>query len=113
MAGQFRGRVAGLGGSSSINGLLYVRGQRQDFDHWRQLGNEGWGWDDVLPLFRRAENWEGGADEVRGGEGPLSVSRNRVSREIIDAWIDAAIHAGYPELMIIMAIIRKGLAISR
>ena len=91
-----RGR--GLGGSSSINGLLYVRGQRQDFDHWRQLGNEGWGWDDVLPLFRRAENWEGGADEVRGGEGPLSVSRNRVSRDIIDAWIDAAIHAGYPRV---------------
>jgi len=89
-----RGRV--LGGSSSINGLLYVRGQRQDFDHWRQLGNEGWGWDDVLPLFRRAESWEGGADKMRGGDGPLSVSQNRVSRDIIDAWIDSAIQAGYP-----------------
>ena len=103
----------GVGRQRSINGLLYVPGQRRDFDHWRQLGNEGWGWDDVLPLFRRAENWEGGADEVRGGEGPLSVSRNRVSRDIIDAWIDAAIHAGYPRVDDYMAIIRKGLAISR
>ena len=51
-----RGRV--LGGSSSINGLLYVRGQPQDFNHWRQLGNVGWGWDDVMPLFRRMEHWD-------------------------------------------------------
>ena len=54
-----RGKV--LGGSSSINGLLYVRGQAQDFDHWRQLGNVGWAWDDVMPLFCRSENWEGPA----------------------------------------------------
>ena len=89
-----RGRV--LGGSSSINGLLYVRGQHQDFDHWRQLGNEGWGWDDVLGFFKRAENWEGGPDEMRGADGPLNVSENRVSRKIIDAWVEAAICAGYP-----------------
>ena len=67
-----------LGGSSSINGLLYVRGQPQDFNHWRQLGNAGWAWDDVLPLFKRAENWEGGGDDVRGDDGPLDVSRNKV-----------------------------------
>jgi choline dehydrogenase len=88
-----RGRV--LGGSSSINGLLYVRGQKQDFDHWRQLGNGGWGWDDVLPYFKRAENWEGADDEVRGKGGPLNVSENRVTRDVIDAWSEAAIAAGY------------------
>lgn len=84
-----------LGGSSSINGLLYVRGQPQDFDHWRQLGNQGWGWDDVLPLFKRAENWEGLGNEDRGIGGPLNVSESRVAREIVDAWVDAAERSGY------------------
>ncbi len=88
-----RGKV--LGGSSSINGLLYVRGQKQDFEQWRQLGNTGWGWDDVLPYFKRAENWEGGASAVRGKGGPLNVSTSRLSREVIDAWGDAAVQAGY------------------
>ena len=88
-----RGRV--LGGSSSINGLLYVRGQRQDFDHWRQLGNTGWGWDDVMPYFKRAENWEGEAGDVRGKAGPLNVSKSQLSRDVIDAWGEAAIAAGY------------------
>jgi len=59
-----RGRV--LGGSSSINGLLYVRGQPQDFDHWRQLGNAGWSWNDVLPYFKRSETWHGGTNERDG-----------------------------------------------
>jgi choline dehydrogenase len=68
-----RGRV--LGGSSSINGLIYIRGQPEDFDHWAQLGNRGWSWDDVLPYFKRAENWEGDETEVRGKGGPLSTSR--------------------------------------
>ncbi|MFD0917358.1 GMC family oxidoreductase [Pseudahrensia aquimaris] len=89
-----RGKV--LGGSSSINGLLYVRGQAQDYDNWRQMGNEGWGWDDVLPCFRRAETWEGGESAVRGGSGPLSVSKTRLSRRPIDAFIEAAQQAGYP-----------------
>ena len=88
-----RGRV--LGGSSSINGLLYVRGQARDYDHWRQLGNQGWGWDDVLPLFKRAENWEGAEGEDRGTSGPLTVSKSRVARDIVDAWVDAATQAGY------------------
>ena len=88
-----RGKV--LGGSSSINGLLYVRGQSQDFDHWRQLGNAGWSWGDVLPLFRRAENWEGAPSPERGVGGPLNVSENKVDRDIIDAWVDAAANAGY------------------
>ncbi len=59
-----RGKV--LGGSSSINGLIYIRGQKQDFDHWRQLGNAGWSYDDVLPYFRRAEGQERGSDVPRG-----------------------------------------------
>ncbi|MGB7286216.1 MAG: choline dehydrogenase [Salaquimonas sp.] len=85
-----------LGGSSSINGLLYVRGQAQDYDNWRQMGNVGWGWDDVLPLFKRAESWEEGENELRGGGGPLSVSKSRKSWKIVDAWVKAAQEAGYP-----------------
>ena len=88
-----RGKV--LGGSRSINGLLYVRGQPQDFDHWRQLGNAGWSWENVLPLFRRAENWEGTPSPERGVGGPLNVSENKVDREIIGAWVDAAAKAGF------------------
>jgi len=72
-----RGKV--LGGSSSINGLLYVRGQAEDFDGWRQMGNPGWGWDDVLPLFKRSEDWEGGG-ELRGKGGGLSVQPTRLNR---------------------------------
>jgi len=90
-----RGKV--LGGSSSINGLLYVRGQPQDFDHWRQLGNAGWSFNDVLPYFRRAENQERGADDFHGADGPLAVSDMRVRREICDAVIKAAGELGIPE----------------
>ena len=88
-----RGKV--LGGSSSLNGLLYVRGQPQDYDRWQQMGNKGWGWDDVLPLFKRAENNERGADEFHGDQGPLSVSNMRIQRPITDAWVAAAQAAGY------------------
>lgn len=88
-----RGKV--LGGSSSINGLLYVRGQAEDYDGWRQLGNEGWGWEDVGPLFKRSETWEDGGDDIRGGDGPLQVSHSRLKREIVDAWIEAAVACGY------------------
>ncbi|SFS21814.1 GMC family oxidoreductase [Yoonia litorea] len=89
-----RGKV--LGGSSSLNGLLYVRGQPQDYDRWRQMGNTGWGWDDVLPLFKRAERNERGADAYHGDQGPLSVSNMRIQRPITDAWVAAAQAAGYP-----------------
>ena len=89
-----RGKV--LGGSSSLNGLLYVRGQPQDYDRWQQMGNPGWGWDDVLPLFKRSENQERGADEFHGEDGPLSVSNMRLQRPICDAWVAAAQEAGYP-----------------
>jgi choline dehydrogenase len=89
-----RGKV--LGGSSSLNGLLYVRGQAEDYDRWRQMGNPGWGWEDVLPLFKRAECNERGADEFHGDAGPLSVSNMRIQRPITDAWVAAAQAAGYP-----------------
>jgi choline dehydrogenase len=82
-----RGRV--LGGSSSINGLIYIRGQPEDFDHWAQLGNRGWGWDDVLPYFKRAENWQGEASELHGYGGFLTTSpmseRPTACQAIIDA----------------------------
>jgi len=88
-----RGKV--LGGSSSLNGLLYVRGQPQDYDRWRQMGNEGWAWEDILPLFKRSEKNERGADEFHGDQGPLSVSNMRIQRPITDAWVAAAQAAGY------------------
>ncbi len=89
-----RGRV--LGGSSSINGLLYVRGQPQDYDGWAQLGCTGWSWDGVLPYFKRSETWKGpNGTEHRGTDGPLSVQTSRLSRDIVDHWIEAAVDAGY------------------
>ncbi len=89
-----RGRV--LGGSSSINGLLYVRGQPQDYDGWAQLGCTGWGWDEVLPFFKRSENWEGEDHSgLRGKDGPLSVQNSRLNREVVDLWIDAAEASGF------------------
>ncbi|RMD95641.1 MAG: choline dehydrogenase [Alphaproteobacteria bacterium] len=89
-----RGKV--LGGSSSINGLLYVRGQPQDYDTWAQMGNPGWSWRDVLPLFKRAESYPGGDPELRGRDGPLGVSDSAVRWEVVDRWCEAAVNAGYP-----------------
>jgi choline dehydrogenase len=89
-----RGKV--LGGSSSINGLIYIRGQHEDFDMWRQLGNAGWSFDDVLPWFRRAEDQARGADELHGTGGPLSVCDPAATHELCDAFIDAAEQAGFP-----------------
>ena len=89
-----RGKV--LGGSSSINGLLYVRGQPQDFDHWRQLGNAGWSFGDVLPYFIRAEDQQRGASEWHGTGGPLAVSDMRVRRDVCDAFIAGAEEIGIP-----------------
>ncbi len=86
-----------LGGSSSINGLLYIRGQAQDYDHWRQLGNVGWSSDDVLPYFKRAEDQARGEDDFHGVGGPLSVSNIRVKRDVCDAFIAAAETLGIPK----------------
>lgn len=85
-----------LGGSSSINGLLYIRGQHEDYNHWRQLGNAGWAAEDVLPYFKRSEKQERGADDYHGDDGPLAVSNMRVEREICDAIITAAEELGIP-----------------
>jgi choline dehydrogenase len=89
-----RGRV--LGGSSAINGLIYIRGQAQDFDHWRQLGNTGWGAEEVLPYFRKSEDNERGADDWHGAGGPLSVSDLRDRHPLAEAWVEAALQSGYP-----------------
>jgi len=85
-----------LGGSSSINGLLYVRGQREDYDRWAQMGNPGWSWDDVLPLFKRSESHENGESDLHGGAGGLAVSLIRAKSEIAEAFIDAAVEMGVP-----------------
>ncbi|WP_294352845.1 choline dehydrogenase [uncultured Sphingomonas sp.] len=91
---QPRGRV--LGGSSSINGLVYVRGQREDFDDWAAVGNAGWGYDDLLPYFRRAEDQQRGADQWHGVGGPLAVSDATGPHPLCDAFIAAAAEAGHP-----------------
>ena len=85
-----------LGGSSSINGMIYVRGQPLDYDTWSQLGCRGWSYESVLPYFRRSENFAGPKDEVRGDAGPLHVHEVPDRHEILDAFIDAAVEAGYP-----------------
>jgi len=90
-----RGRM--LGGSSAINGMVYIRGQRQDYDHWAQLGNRGWSWDDVLPLFKRMESYDGGSDEYRGRSGPLRVTDTpRGEVPVLEAMIEAAARIGLP-----------------
>ena len=91
---QPRGKV--LGGSSSINGLLYVRGQHEDYDRWRQRGNTGWGYDDVLPYFRKAENQQRGADKYHGAGGPLPVSDWRHADPLSEAFVVAAAQTGIP-----------------
>ena len=89
-----RGKV--LGGSSSINGLLYVRGQPADYDHWRQLGNAGWAWDDVLPYFRKSEGRIGDGCDLHGRDGPLSVSDITERHPLCEAYRQAAIEIGIP-----------------
>jgi choline dehydrogenase len=94
--GYARGKV--LGGCSSINAMIYMRGQRADYDHWASQGLRGWSWDDVLPVFKRSESYEHGADEFHGGHGELRVEERRVSWEILDAWRDAAEQCGIPKI---------------
>jgi choline dehydrogenase len=91
---QPRGKV--LGGSSSINGLLYVRGQHEDYDRWRQRGNSGWGYDDVLPYFKKAEDQQRGADDYHGAGGPLPVSDLGHPDPLSAAFIGAAAESGLP-----------------
>ncbi len=89
-----RGRV--LGGCSSINGMLYLRGQSADYDHWRQMGNAGWGWDDVLPYFKKSESYFGGESALHGGSGEWRVEEQRLRWDILDDFARAANAAGIP-----------------
>ncbi|MBN9044334.1 MAG: GMC family oxidoreductase N-terminal domain-containing protein [Rhizobiales bacterium] len=89
-----RGKV--LGGSSSLNGLLYVRGQHEDYDRWAQMGNRGWSWADVGPIFEGFETFNRGPSEDRGQSGELQVSDPRLKRAICERWIEAAVANGYP-----------------
>ena len=88
-----RGR--GWGGSSSINGMIYIRGHARDYDGWRQLGLEGWSFADVLPYFKRAEHNENGGDDFHGGEGPLRVSNGRSTNPLFRAFVQAGVEAGF------------------
>ncbi len=89
-----RGKV--LGGSSSINGLLYIRGQAADYDGWRQLGNEGWSWDECLPYFIRSEGNETHTGKLHGVDGPLNISEPTEHNPVSDAMIEAGVEAGIP-----------------
>ncbi len=89
-----RGKV--LGGCSSINGMIYMRGQAADYDGWRQQGNTGWGWDDVLPYFRKSEDYHKGASDLHGSGGEWRVEKQRISWPILDAFRDAAEEVGIP-----------------
>ncbi len=89
-----RGKV--LGGSSAINGMIYMRGQAADYDHWRQLGNVGWSWEDVLPYFKKSEDYAHGADDMHGAGGEWRVEEPRVRWEILDAFRAAAAETGIP-----------------
>ena len=86
-----------LGGSSSINGLLWVRGQSDDYNIWRQLGNKGWGWDDVLPYFLKSENNELGKSEYHNNKGPISVANKKINLKLLDVFQDAAEEFGIPK----------------
>ena len=91
-------RGKGLGGTSSINGMVYVRGHACDFEEWEALGAKGWSYADCLPYFKRAESWQGGEDNYRGGDGPLGVGggNNMAGNPLYQAFIDAGVEAGYP-----------------
>ena len=84
-----------LGGSSSINGMLYIRGQSNDFDYWRQLGNVGWSWEDVLPYFKKSEDFQFGENEFHGSGGPLAVQQIRGTFKVCDLFMDAAEEFGH------------------
>ena len=94
--GYARGKV--MGGCTSINAMIYMRGQRSDYQHWVDSGNAGWGWDDVLPYFKSMEDYAHGADEFHGAGGELPVQERRVNWEILDAWRNAADECGIPKI---------------
>ena len=87
-----------LGGSSSIHGLLWIRGQSNDYDNWRQQGNKGWGWDDVLPYFIKSENNELGKGKFHSDEGPIMVANKKIKLKMLDEFINAAEEKGIPKV---------------
>ena len=91
-----RGKV--LGGCSSINGMLYLRGQAADYDGWRQLGNTGWGWEDVVPLFKKSEDYVDGPDDLHGVGGEWTVGNQRLHWDVLDHWMEAAAAEGLPKV---------------
>jgi len=93
-----RGRV--LGGCSAINAMIYMRGQKEDWDHWAALGNRGWSWEEVLPLFRRIEDYEGGTEDGYGAGGEVRIEDPRVRWEILDAWREAAAECAIPSIRV-------------
>ena len=88
-----RGKV--LGGSSSINGMVYVRGHPRDFDHWAEIGADGWAWADVAPYFIRMEHWHGGHSDWRGSDGPLHVTRGPRRNPLYHSFVEAGAQAGF------------------
>ena len=107
-----RGKM--LGGSSSINGMVYIRGQAQDYDHWAQLGNRGWSWQDVLPVYKKMENYAGGSDELRGRGGPLKISdtpRHKVP--LLEAMIEAGAKIGLPFNPDLNGVTQEGIGMSQ
>ncbi|MDF1750002.1 MAG: choline dehydrogenase [Alphaproteobacteria bacterium] len=101
-----RGKV--LGGSSSINGMVCIRGHARDYDTWRQMGCEGWSYADVLPYFKRLESYTGGDSEYRGRDGPLKVNRPTAQNPIFQAFLDAGEEAGYPRTEDICGRVQEG-----
>ena len=91
-----RGKV--MGGCSSINGMIYMRGQANDYDQWRQMGNEGWSWDDVLPYFKNMEDSYEGENKFHGSGGEWKVNQQRLSWEVLDSFKEATIEAGIPQV---------------
>ena len=89
-----RGKV--VGGSSSINAMAYVRGNRADYERWAAAGLKDWSFEKVLPYFKRSESWEGGANEYRGGDGPVTTRKSRYADPLFDGWLEAGAAAGHP-----------------
>lgn len=107
-----RGKM--LGGSSSINGMVFMRGQPQDYDHWAQLGNRGWSFDDVLPLFKQMESYDGGADDLRGRSGPLRVTDSqRHQIPLLETIIEAANNIGLPFNADLNGVSQEGIGMSQ
>lgn len=93
---MFIPRAKSIGGCTTVNGMIYTRGDRTDYDRWAAMGNDGWGYEDILPYFRKAETWAGGATPVHGGHGPLKTSRFGIKNPIAKAFVESGVQMGFP-----------------